>query len=553
MLRLPADFGTFVRLAPWLVLAACMAMTLVGWNTEREKETRVARLEFDVEVKEVHARIDEHLRDYREILRGVAGLFAASGSAGRRQFHIYIDKLRLDKTYPGIQGVGYARLILAREKQSVVAAIRREGFPQFDIRPPGVRDPYSAIIYLEPFDWRNQRAFGYDMYSEPVRRAAMERARDTDAPAISGKVVLVQETEKESQSGFLMYVPIYRNVLPHETVEERRSNLLGWAYEPFRMNDLMSKGVLGRFLDTVRNELDIEIYDGDSPEASSLMFDANPVLLKNGARFVSTHTGQYFGRNWTIVVHSLPAFEARVQTGRSRVIAIGGGIISLLLTLIVWLLSTTNTRAVRLAKQMSEKLEQTLIQTIDAMAAVIEMRDPYTAGHQHRAADLARAIAAEMGLNDEQLHVLYLAALVHDIGNIQIPAEILSKPGALDRIEHAVIRTHAQAGFDILSEIDFPWPIARIVQQHHERLDGSGYPLGLKGKDILIEARIIAVAEVVEAMCSHRPYRPARGMDAALSEITAGRGTLFDPAVVDACVTLFRERGYQFPGWKRKE
>jgi putative nucleotidyltransferase with HDIG domain len=211
------------------------------------------------------------------------------------------------------------------------------------------------------------------------------------------------------------------------------------------------------------------------------------------------------------------------------------------------LLTTTNMRAIKLAKRMSEKLERTLTQTISAMATVIEMRDPYTAGHQKRAAHLANAIALEMGLNGERLHTLNLAALIYEIGKIQIPAEILSKPGKLDETEYGFIKVHAVAGFEILREIDFPWPIAQIVQQHHERLDGSGYPRGLKGDEIMLEARIIAVADVVEAMLSHRPYRTAMDVEKVLAEITARSGAAYDPAVVDACVRLFRVRGYAFP------
>jgi putative nucleotidyltransferase with HDIG domain len=183
---------------------------------------------------------------------------------------------------------------------------------------------------------------------------------------------------------------------------------------------------------------------------------------------------------------------------------------------------------------------------VRAIAAIVEMRDPYTAGHQTRVADLAAAIARQMGLPDEQVHAIHLAGAVHDLGKIQIPSEILSKPGKISDIEFSLIKTHAQAGYDILKGIRFPWPIAQMVYQHHERHDGSGYPQGLKGEDILLEARILAVADVVEAMYAHRPYRPGLGLDAALAEITTLRGITFDPKVVDACVTVFREQHYNF-------
>ncbi|MGC2164584.1 MAG: HD domain-containing phosphohydrolase [Gallionella sp.] len=199
------------------------------------------------------------------------------------------------------------------------------------------------------------------------------------------------------------------------------------------------------------------------------------------------------------------------------------------------------------ANEHLAKLQENLEDTIKAIATIVEVRDPYTAGHQKRVAELALAIAREIGLSQEQAHGIYLAGLVHDLGKIKIPAEILSKPGRLIEDEYSLIKTHAQAGYDILKDIDFPWPIAQIVLQHHERLDGTGYPQGLKGDDISLEARILSVADVVEAMSSHRPYRPGLGVDAALQEITRGRGTRFDPQLVDTCVRLFKEQGYVLP------
>jgi putative nucleotidyltransferase with HDIG domain len=177
----------------------------------------------------------------------------------------------------------------------------------------------------------------------------------------------------------------------------------------------------------------------------------------------------------------------------------------------------------------------------------VEKRDPYTSGHQLRVAILAKAIAEELDLPQTQVESIYMAASIHDIGKISLPAEILVKPIPLTNIEISLIQAHAQAGYDILSGIDFPWPIADIVVQHHERMDGSGYPQGLAGKDILLEARIICVADVVETMASHRPYRPSIGMDKALEEITDNRGVLYDPDVVDACLRLFRDKNFQFP------
>jgi PAS domain S-box-containing protein len=208
-------------------------------------------------------------------------------------------------------------------------------------------------------------------------------------------------------------------------------------------------------------------------------------------------------------------------------------------------ITNLRTRAERDASQA--RAQRALEQGITAIGATLEMRDPYTAGHQHRVAELAAALARGMGLDEGRTQGLRLAATIHDIGKIQVPSDLLSKPARLTPTEFELFKIHPRAGYDILKGIEFPWPVADIVLQHHERLDASGYPDGLKGDAILLEARILAVADVVEAMASHRPYRPARGLEAALAEISANRGRLYDAATVDACLRLFRDQGYRMP------
>lgn len=194
----------------------------------------------------------------------------------------------------------------------------------------------------------------------------------------------------------------------------------------------------------------------------------------------------------------------------------------------------------------TEKLLDSMEGTIDALATTLEMRDPYTAGHQRRVADLAEAIGLELNYVSDEVRGIHLAALIHDIGKIYVPSEILSKPVELTNNEFNIIKTHPRIGYDILGKIAFPWPIAEMVYQHHERLDGSGYPRGLEGDEIIVQARILAVADVVEAMTSRRPYRQALGIETALKEVWARRGTKYDPDAVDACVKLFREDGFVF-------
>ena len=198
----------------------------------------------------------------------------------------------------------------------------------------------------------------------------------------------------------------------------------------------------------------------------------------------------------------------------------------------------------------SRKLRKTMEMTIQALAVTIEMRDPYTAGHQRRVTQLASRIAQEMNLGDEEIVNIRLAGIVHDIGKIYVPVEILTKPGRLNDYEISMIRSHPRFGFDIIKETDLPKKIGEIILQHHERMDGSGYPAGLSGSEIHLESRILSVADVVEAMSSHRPYRPALGLEAALEEIDQHKGFLFDPDVVDVCLDLFEEKRFS---WTRDE
>jgi PAS domain S-box-containing protein len=206
-------------------------------------------------------------------------------------------------------------------------------------------------------------------------------------------------------------------------------------------------------------------------------------------------------------------------------------------------------------KRQDEELQQTLESlrkavgaTIKVLASAAEARDPYTFGHQNRSAGLARAIATEMGLPRDKIDAIRMAGSIHDIGKLSIPAEILSKPTKLSDIEFSLIKEHAQRGFEMLKDVESPWPLAEIVHQHHERMDGSGYPRNLKGEEICIEARILSVADVVEAMASHRPYRAGLGIDAALNEIEKNSGIFYDKVVADACLRLFREKGFKLEG-----
>ena len=250
------------------------------------------------------------------------------------------------------------------------------------------------------------------------------------------------------------------------------------------------------------------------------------------------------------VFHSLP-MEATRKDGRKIVISYSSAPVFDTESRIVATMAVIYdiSEKMRMEAELKESLLKTnriLDETVHSLSSAVEKRDPYTAGHQQRVAQLACALARELGgTAAERLKGIWTGAILHDIGKLFVPAEILTRPGQLSAIEIELVKSHAENGYDILKDIEFQWAVPLIIRQHHERMDGSGYPAGLKGDDILLEARILGVADVVEAMSSHRPYRPGKGVESALEEITKARGTAYDPSVVDACLTLFRN-GFQF-------
>ncbi len=213
----------------------------------------------------------------------------------------------------------------------------------------------------------------------------------------------------------------------------------------------------------------------------------------------------------------------------------------------VWLDITEIKEQEQLVNDYSSQIQASMISTVNVIAQMVELRDPYTAGHENRVGHLAAAIGAEMGFDDHQQFGLRVAGILHDIGKISVPSELLTKPTRLSHAEYSVIKEHAENGYQILRNVNFPWPVAELARQHHERIDGSGYPRGLKDEEILLEARILSIADVVESMAKDRPYRHSLGLEAALSEIEQKAGTLYDANSVNACLRLFREKNYQFP------
>jgi HD-GYP domain-containing protein (c-di-GMP phosphodiesterase class II) len=261
-----------------------------------------------------------------------------------------------------------------------------------------------------------------------------------------------------------------------------------------------------------------------------------------------------FGRLFVIVAHPGPDFSVVYPMNYwIFILAIG---LTVTLSLAV-LIGSLGNRSFHLEREVGKRTEElresletvskTMEASVNVLASVVDLRDPYTSGHQRRVAELSVAIGKKLGFEENRLTGLRLSAMIHDVGKIQVPAEILNTPRKLTNLEFDLIKLHPTAGCELFKDIEFPWPVADAILQHHERLDGSGYPEGISGDQIILEARIIAVADVVEAMASHRPYRSSLGLQAALDEIRSGKGKLYDARVVDACLELF-DKGFNFTG-----
>jgi PAS domain S-box-containing protein len=336
------------------VLACSLALTYAGWRSARAEAERELQDYFDFRVRDAESRIAERMHAYEQVLRGAAGLLAHADRVERGEFRRYVEALRLEDNYPGAQGVGFSSWIPPLSKDRHTLEVRREGFPNYSIHPDSQRDHYTSIIYLEPFAGRNLLAFGFDMFSDPVRRDAMERARDSGRPALSGKVPLLQETDPDVQSGVLLYMPVYRRGGYRHSIAERRSDLVGWVFSPFRMDDLM-QGVLGERA----SDLDVEIFDGEETSPATLMYDGDEILSaadQRLARFVAERKLEIGGRRWTVQFRSMPGLEDRLNAEKPRIVVQTGVAASLLLALLTVVLASARARAIRAARQLNEDL-----------------------------------------------------------------------------------------------------------------------------------------------------------------------------------------------------
>ncbi len=344
-------------LVPWAVLVLALGGTILMWraalNTAQEKGAE----QFEFLAETIRARIADRMLDYEQVLRGGIGLFKASEQVSRDEWRRFVKALALSDNYPGIQGVGFARYLSDESaKADFEDAIRQEGFPEFAVKPSGQRDAYVAIAYLEPFDWRNQRAHGYDMFSEALRREALAQARDSGRTSVSGKITLVQETAIGVQAGFLIYLPLYDGGEVPNTLDARRERMWGVVYSPFRMADLMT-GILGDQFPQVA----LTIYEGQTPTAEALMYQSNAQLAETPhliQPFMTTLPVEFIDHTWTMQVQSLPAFTDALDQQKAQIILVSGVLISFLLFSFIRALVLTRSRALTLAEELTSALRQ---------------------------------------------------------------------------------------------------------------------------------------------------------------------------------------------------
>jgi PAS domain S-box-containing protein len=356
----------------WVMLGVGLLVTAdISFQVKQSIEQAAVK-QFAFNCDQVTLKIQERLGTYEEILRGGHALFAASQAVERKEWQAYVEALRAERSIPGMQGLGFAQVIPADQLAAHIARIRSEGFPDYTVKPPGERTIYTSIIYLEPFRDRNLRAFGYDMYTEPVRRAAMEQARDSSDAVLSGKVELMQETDTDVQVGVLMYVPVYRNGAPVDTVEQRRAALVGWVYSPYRMNDLMT-GILAGWAKHENKTVDLAIYDGLQATPGSLLFDSQPAFVHDvHLPFYLQRTIDFNGHQWLLIFDYTSTLSGISYTPAWAAL-IGGLVFSGLLFGLMRSLINTQANATLIADKLTEerRLHEKLLKESDVFKFAI--------------------------------------------------------------------------------------------------------------------------------------------------------------------------------------
>ncbi len=436
---------------PYFVLAIALLITALSTYYVATTVKAKDRLRFDSAVGETHDNIQNRLDIYITLLRATSGLFAAKGQVRSYEFRAFVNRLKLPQRYLGVQGIGFSALVMPQEKDALIAKMHKQGVENFSIRPDFKRSEYYPIIYLEPLDRRNQKAIGFDMFTESERRNAMERARDTGAPAASGKVTLIQETDKHKQAGFLIYIPVYRNGGIPDTVAERRSQLIGFVYSPFRAGDFMA----GIFGNEKQQNVDFQIYDGKSLSWENLLHSSQGNISNSyQPEFRTTKTIDIGGRTWTIAFASRPEFETDSDTIFVPYIALGGLAISLLL----FGVTRTQTRARIAAERSADELRS-------SQKALRESEERYRAFIEHSSEgiwcfELEQPLSKELS-EDQQIEQFYQYGYLVECNHVMAqmygfsqPAEIIgARLGDLlvqsEPLNIEYLRTFIRSGYNL--------------------------------------------------------------------------------------------------------
>ncbi len=411
---------------PWLfsavVLLSGLAITGAAWRYSVESGKSAAKARFDGMIDQIAGNLQRRVQSHEQILRGGAALFNVNGSVNRDQWRAYVGALKIDETYPGLLGVGYAPRVSSAERDQHIALVRGEGFAEYTVRPDSPQRPaYFPVLYLEPFWGRNVRAFGYDMFSEDIRRAAMEAARDSGEPSLSHMITLVQETKQDIQPGFLQYFPVYRRGLARSSVEERREALQGFVYVPVRARDL-----IGSVLDMANLEITVEIYDGTDPAPKHLLFASHKVDTAKG----SLHGERLLeigGTVWTLRSDSLPGFDAAFAHGKSTPALVIGVLLTGVITLLFFNLTATRNRAYQIANAMTAQLRNSETRLLSVLSSAPDgILTVYGWGRIESANPAAESIFGRVG---EDILGLRLETLIDNYDVAQLE-EVISTIGS---------------------------------------------------------------------------------------------------------------------------